>query len=36
LKPGPTQRVDPKLELGWVEEKMEEEKTRCDLADLVG
>jgi hypothetical protein len=35
LKPGPTQQVDPRLELGRVEEKMEEEKTRCDLADLA-
>jgi len=38
LKPGPAQRVDPgtsrlRAEPGRVEEKMGEEKTRCDSAD---
>jgi len=36
LKPGPARRVNPGLEPGWVEEKMEEGKTRCDPADLAG
>jgi hypothetical protein len=31
LKPGPARRVDPGLEPGRIEEKMGEEKTRCDL-----
>jgi hypothetical protein len=30
LKPGPAWWVDPGLELGRVEEKIEKEKTRCD------
>jgi hypothetical protein len=33
LKPGPARRVDPELEPGRVEEKIEEEKIRYDLAD---
>jgi hypothetical protein len=31
----PARRVDPGLEPGWVEEKIEKEKTRCDLVDPV-
>jgi hypothetical protein len=30
LKPGPAWRVDPGLELGQVEEKIEKRKTRCN------
>jgi hypothetical protein len=33
MKSGPARQVDPELEPGWVEEKTEEEKTRCDPAD---
>jgi len=33
LKPGPAWRVDPGLEPGWIEEKIEEGKTRCDSVD---
>ena len=43
LKPGwldgsirdPADSADPELELGQVEEKIEEEKTWCDLVDPV-
>jgi hypothetical protein len=35
LKPGPARRVNPGLEPGRVEEKIGEEKTRRDPADLA-
>jgi hypothetical protein len=35
LKPDLTRQVDPGLEPDWVEEKIEEGKTRCDPVDPV-
>jgi hypothetical protein len=33
LKLGPARQIDPRLESGRVEEKIEKEKTRCDPVD---